>query len=162
MSLSDERKKRTKRRKRDLCQNKSGSPLLCPFLFVGRRWWIQSCQPPVSHGDSQESPEAENVWLTDSKSHCCSASDSDWRQWVCARALLKSLSPTDSLRSHYQCASVVRLPIRWIQTCNHTPRRTQLGCHRSAFSAIKISQTSVTSSKLLILWIEALLICTAV
>lgn len=156
MNLSVEEKKRTKRIKRDLCQKKSGSPLLCPFLFVGRRWWIQSCQPPVSHGDSQESPEAENVWLTDSKSHCCSASDSDWRQWVCARALLKSLSPTDSLKSHYQCLS------------REAPHQVDvdLQSHSKEDAVdqllLKISQTSVEFSQLLNLWIEVLLILPAV
>lgn len=102
------RKEKDEKNKAGSLSEKSGSPLLCPFLFVGRRWWIQSCQPPVSHGDSQESPEAENVWLTDSKSHCCSASDSDWRQWVSGRALLKSLPPTGSLRGHYQWLSEAR------------------------------------------------------
>lgn len=77
--------------------DKSGSPLLCPSLFLGCRWWIQSCQPPVSHRDSRESPEAENVWLTDSKSHCCSASDSDWRRRVSAGPPLPSSPPTASL-----------------------------------------------------------------
>lgn len=55
--------------------DKSRSPLLCPSLFVGQQWWLQSCQPLVNHRASQESPEAEKVWLTDSKSHCSSMSD---------------------------------------------------------------------------------------
>lgn len=77
--------------------DKSRSPLLCPSLFLGWLWWIQSRQPPVSHRDSRESPEAENVWLTDSKSHCCSVSDSDWRRRVSAGPPLPSLPPTGSL-----------------------------------------------------------------